>query len=79
MTGRKIAGLAAGDVAANSADAEDDLQFCQTNPNVSNLIQRVNNVETTGSACMLSQVAQPAAVATGNGCELGCARQWLGR
>jgi trimeric autotransporter adhesin len=64
---RTVTGVSAGALSADSTDAVNGSQLYQTNNNVSDLTQRVNNVEATGSAFMASQVAQPAAIATGNG------------
>lgn len=71
MTGtqgtRTVTGVSAGALTATSTDAVNGSQLYQTNANVTDLTQRVNNVEATGSAFMASQAAQPAAMATGNG------------
>jgi trimeric autotransporter adhesin len=71
MTGtqgtRTVTGVSAGALTADSTDAVNGSQLYQTNNNVSDLTQRVNNVEATGSAFMASQKSEPAAVATGNG------------
>ncbi len=71
MTGtqgtRTMTGVMAGALTADSTDVVNGSQLYQTNTNVSDLTQRVNNVEATDSAFMASQKALPAAVTTGNG------------